>query len=209
MLTLALAKGRILAETEEQLRKAGFTPPEDMLSSRKLVYFDMSREIRYLLVKPSDVPVWVEHGGADMGIVGKDVLHEAEPDLYELLDLAYGVCRVVVAGTPHLDLSMVSRVATSYPRYATDYFRERGRQVELIELGGSVELAPLIGLADCIVDLVQTGQTLRDNGLVALDEIGTVSARLVANRRSYQLRAPEVDEIQTALRQATQGGTSR
>ncbi|MHB1628914.1 MAG: ATP phosphoribosyltransferase [Bacilli bacterium] len=208
MLTIALAKGRILDATAQALANAGYPVPADLGESRRLVLEDGRRDVRYLLAKPVDVPAYVEHGAADLGIVGKDVLYEKQADVHELLDLGIGVCRLVVAGRPHTDVGAVKRVATKYPRFTTDYFRRLGRQIEVIDLQGSVELAPLIGLADCIVDLVETGRTLAENGLGTLVELGTVSARLVANRRSYQLRATEVDAFVEALRQRAGGAAS-
>lgn len=201
MLTIALAKGRILGRTMRILAAAGYRPEEDVEETRKLMLHDAGRDVRYLIAKPVDVPTYVEYGAADAGIVGKDVLYEGQADIHELLDLHIGLCRLVVAGRPGTDLRHVWRVATKYPRYARDYFGRRGRQIEIIDLHGSVELAPLIGLADCIVDIVETGQTLRDNGLVVLAELGQVSMRLVANRRSYQLRAKEVDAMLSGLRE--------
>lgn len=200
MLTVALTKGRILGKTVEMLAAAGFSPEEDVFDTRRYIVPDRSGEIRYLLAKPSDVPTYVEHGAADIGFVGKDVLYEAQPDVHELLDLGIGVCRMVVAGPADVEVARVRRVATKYHRYAHDYFRKHGRQIEVIDLHGSVELAPLTGLADCIVDIVETGQTLRENGLVVHAELGRVSTRVVANRRSYQLRAAEVDDFIDRLR---------
>lgn len=201
MLTIALAKGRILGQTMRILGAAGYRPEEDVEETRKLMLHDAERDVRYLIAKPVDVPTYVEYGAADAGIVGKDVLYEGQADIHELLDLHIGLCQLVVAGRTGTDLRNVWRVATKYPRYARDYFGRRGRQIEIIDLHGSVELAPLIGLADCIVDIVETGQTLRDNGLVVLAELGQVSMRLVANRRSYQLRAKEVDAMLSCLRE--------
>ncbi len=200
MLTIALAKGRILIDTAVKLRAGGLQLPTDLEDTRRLVIADEHLDIRYLLAKPVDVPTYVEHGVADLGIVGKDILYEKSADVHELLDLGFGACRLVVAGSAGTDLAQVTRVATKYPRYATEYFRQLGRQIEVISLQGSVELAPLIGLADCIVDLVETGRTLKENGLVVLSQVAEVSARLVANRRSYQLRAAEVDDVVTRLR---------
>ncbi len=208
MLTVALAKGRILDKTVEMLEAAGFSPEEDVLDTRRYIVFDRTGEIRYLLAKPVDVPTYVEHGAADIGFVGKDVLYEAQADVHELLDLGIGVCRLVVAGPADVQVANVRRVATKYHRYAHDFFRKHGRQIEVIDLHGSVELAPLTGLADCIVDIVETGQTLRENGLVVHAELGRVSTRVVANRRSYQLRAAEVDGFIDRLRNRVKEGVS-
>lgn len=206
MLTVALTKGRILGTTVEMLQAAGFSPDEDVFDTRKYIVPDRSGEIRYLLAKPVDVPTYVEHGAADIGFVGKDVLYEAQADVHELLDLGIGVCRMVVAGPADVDVASVRRVATKYHRYAHEYFRKHGRQIEVIDLHGSVELAPLTGLADCIVDIVETGQTLRENGLVVHAELARVSTRVVANRRSYQLRAVEVDDFIDRLRNRVREG---
>ena len=208
MLTVALTKGRILDKTVEMLEAAGFSPEEDVLDTRRYIVFDRTGEIRYLLAKPVDVPTYVEHGAADIGFVGKDVLYEAQADVHELLDLGIGVCRMVVAGPADVQVANVRRVATKYHRYAHDFFRKHGRQIEVIDLHGSVELAPLTGLADCIVDIVETGQTLRENGLVVHAELGRVSTRVVANRRSYQLRAAEVDGFIDRLRNRVKEGVS-
>jgi len=204
MLTVALCKGRMLQSTLALLPTVGFTPAEDVIDSRKLIIEDAVRpDVRYLLVKPVDVPAFVEHGAADVGLVGKDILYEAEADLHELLDLQSGICRMVIAGFAGTNLRTVRRVATKYPRVAREFFRVRSQQIEIIDISGSVELAPLVGLSDCIVDLVETGRTLSENGLVILAEAGTISTRLVANRRSYQLKAAAIDELSDGLRRAT------
>lgn len=182
------------------LERAGYLPPEDLVHTRRLILVDEDNQIRYLLAKPVDVPTYVEHGAADLGIVGKDVLLEAGADVHELLDLGIGRCRLAVAGAPERELANVRRVATKYPNYTRKYFLHRNQQVETIYLNGSVELAPLIGLADCIVDLVETGRTLAENGLVTWLDLEDISTRLIANRGSYQLRALEVDEFTQRLR---------
>lgn len=199
MLTIALAKGRVLGETAQTLRGAGLDPPADLSESRKLVVPDGTGRAQYLLAKPVDVPTYVEHGAADLGIVGKDVLLEAEPDVHELLDLGFGRCQMVAAGRPGTNLRGIRRVATKYPGVATSYFRGLGLQIDVIVLHGSVELAPLVGLSDCIVDLVETGRTLKENGLLAFAQVADISARMIVNRRSYQLRGGEVDAVLRAL----------
>lgn len=200
-LTVALSKGRIMTDTLRILQEAGISVPKDMEDSRKLILEAPDRSIRYILAKPVDVPTYVEYGVADVGIVGKDVLLEAGRDLYELLDLGIGRCRMCVCGLPEAKGGMVSRVASKYPRIATDYFRNQGRQVEVIFLNGSVELAPLIGLADRIVDLVETGRTLAENGLAIHEEIGQISTRVVANRMSFRLKSEQIDSLVARLRQ--------
>ncbi len=189
-LTLALPKGRLLRPALELLDRMGIDGVD--AASRKLIFADERRGLRILILKPSDIPAYVEYGAADLGIVGKDILLEQEPDVYEPLDLGFGFCRLVVAEPEELwrrdDPAKWSwvRVATKYPNLTERYFSERGIQVELIRLDGSVELAPLVGLADRIVDLVQSGETLRANGLVEVAEILRSTARLIVNRASLK-----------------------
>ena len=189
-LTLALPKGRLLKPSVDLLRSMGFDGID--VESRRLIFTDQRRGIRMLILKPADIPAYVEYGAADLGIVGKDILLEQEPDVYEPLDLGFGFCRLVVAESEELwkrdDPSKWSwvRVATKYPNLAERYFTERGIQVELIRLDGSLELAPLVGLAERIVDLVQSGETLRANGLVEVAEIIKSTARLIVNRASLK-----------------------
>lgn len=189
-MTLALPKGRLLRPALELLDRMGIDGVD--AASRKLIFADERRGLRILILKPSDIPAYVEYGAADLGIVGKDILLEQEPDVYEPLDLGFGFCRLVVAEPEELwrrdDPAKWSwvRVATKYPNLTERYFSERGIQVELIRLDGSVELAPLVGLADRIVDLVQSGETLRANGLVEVAEILRSTARLIVNRASLK-----------------------
>ena len=159
--------------------------------------------VRYLLVKPSDVAIYVEHGAADIGVVGKDVLLETRPDVYELLDLRLGKCRLAVATKNgwQENLSLPLRVATKYPRVAKEYYEAQGRQIEIIKLNGSIELAPLLGLSDVIVDIVETGTTLRENDLRVYADVAPSSARLIANKASYQFSAAEIDGICERLRE--------
>lgn len=195
-LTIALAKGRLQDETLARLGAGGVRVKQEELESRKLIVRDDSGRFELLFVKPADVPVYVEYGVADAGVCGSDVLAESRADVHEPLDLGFGRCRLVVAapeGAPG-DYGHVStlRVATKYPLVSGEYFRQRGVPVELVVLSGSVELAPLTGLAERIVDLVETGRTLADNGLAVTDVIAEVSARLIVNRASYQLKRAEV-----------------
>jgi ATP phosphoribosyltransferase len=189
-LTLALPKGRLLDGALELVRALGVGGPE--ADSRKLIFTDPGRGLRLLFLKPADIPAYVTYGAADLGIVGKDILLEQEPDVYEPLDLGFGFCRLVIAEPAELwqrdDPAKWSwvRVATKYPRMAERYFSERGIQVEIVRLDGSIELAPLVGLADRIVDLVQSGETLRANGLVEVAEIARSTARLIVNRASMK-----------------------
>lgn len=204
-LTIAVAKGRLQAEALALLAGAGVGVPSDALSSRRLAVEDESGRYRFIFVKPADVPVYVEHGIADCGIVGRDVLLESEADLLQPLTLEIGRCSIVVAALTGVSLSDVGmlRVATKYPRIAAAHFGARGRPVEIIELSGSVELAPLLGLADCIVDLVETGRTLRENGLNVIEVINESTGRLVVNRASYQLKAEAIGSLIGALNLTT------
>ena len=199
LLTLALPKGRLLRPTLDMLGSLGLdgVDPE----SRKLIFSDERHGLRFLILKPADVPTYVEYGAADLGIVGKDILLEQEPDVYEPLDLGFGFCRLVVAEPKELwerdDPSKWSwvRVATKYPVLTERYFSERGIQVEMVRLDGSIELAPLVGLADRIVDLVQSGETLRANGLVEVAEITHSTARLIVNRASLKTEYSPVSQL--------------
>jgi len=200
-LTIAIAKGRLQAETLNLLMRAGVGLSGETLSSRRLAVEDDSGRYRLIFVKPADVPVYVEHGIADCGIVGRDVLLESDADLLQPLSLNIGACRIVVAArsdTPARQLGML-RVATKYPRIAAGHFGARGIAVDLIQLSGSVELASVLGLADCIVDLVETGKTLQENGLSIIEVITESSARFVVNRASYQLKPEAVSQLIRSL----------
>ena len=200
-LTITIAKGRLQAETLDLLTSAGLDFSSETLSSRRLAIEDESGRYRLIFVKPADVPVYVEHGVADCGIVGRDVLLESEADLLQPLSLNIGACRIVVAArndAPVRQLGML-KVATKYPRIAARHFGVRGVAVDLIELSGSVELASVLGLADCVVDLVETGKTLQENGLRIIEVIAESTARLVVNRASYQLKAEAVGQLIKSL----------
>jgi ATP phosphoribosyltransferase len=206
-LTLALPKGRLLDDALELLRAIGVDGVD--AASRKLLFSDPRRGLRLLFLKPTDVPAYVTYGAADLGIVGKDILLEQEPDVYEPVDLGFGVCRLVVAEPRELwerdDPTKWSwvRVATKYPRMTERYFSERGVQVEIVRLDGSIELAPLVGLAERIVDLVQTGETLRANGLVEVAEIARSTARLIVNRASMKTEHAAVTALIEEMRART------
>ena len=208
LLTLALPKGRLLDGALDLLAGLGVEGVD--AESRKLIFTDQRRGLRLLFLKPADVPAYVTYGAADLGIVGKDILLEQAPDVYEPLDLGFGFCRLVVAEPRELwerddpaKWSLV-RVATKYPRLTEQYFSERGVQVEIVRLDGSIELAPLIGLAERIVDLVQSGETLRANGLVEVAEIARSTARLIVNRASMKTEHAAVtgliDQMKSAVR---------
>ncbi|MFD2369328.1 ATP phosphoribosyltransferase [Brevibacillus sp. GCM10020057] len=194
-LTIAMPKGRIFEEAVHFLQQAGLQVTAELQDSRKLVIPVENASLEFILAKPTDVPTYVEYGVADVGVVGKDVLLEEERDVYELLDLQIGYCRMMVAGMPDWKPTEAPRVATKYPKIASRYFREQGQQVEVIKLNGSVELAPMIGLADRIVDIVSTGRTLKENGLVELEHICEITTRLIANRASYRMKSEAVDDI--------------
>jgi ATP phosphoribosyltransferase len=205
-LTLAVSKGRLRDEALKLLQRAGVELSSESLSSRRLAVEDESGRYRLIFVKPADVPVYVEHGIADCGIVGRDVLLESEADLLQPLALNIGNCQMVVAARNEAILEQFGmlRVATKYPHVAAQYFGARGIAVDLIELSGSVELAPVLGLADCIVDLVETGRTLQENGLSIIAVIAESSARLVINRASYQLKTDAVGSLVRSIDEASQ-----
>lgn len=199
MLTLAVPKGRVLAPLAALLERAGIPAAPLRADGRALVRD--AGAVRYLLLKPDDVPTYVEHGAADLGVCGRDVLDEQDSDVLRPLDLGIGRCRLVVAGRVRADgAPAVPRVATKYPRWAAAHFAARGVQAEIVEVRGSVELAPIVGLADLIVDLVETGETLAKNGLEVKGEIGEISSVLVANRASYKLRRTEIADLVERLR---------
>jgi ATP phosphoribosyltransferase len=205
-LTIAVPRGALFAETLDRLDLLGVDTAEVRSNDRKLLFGDVG----VVTMRPSDVPTYVEAGAADVGFTGKDVLTEqAERDVYELLDLGYGPCTMVLATVAGPDLATealrrlgVIRVATKYPRTAADYFERTGRQAEIVEVKGSVELAPLTGLVEAIVDLTATGTTLRENGLVVREELFRSTARLIANPVSYKLKAAAIDALVDRLRSA-------
>jgi ATP phosphoribosyltransferase len=197
MLTIAIAKGRMQQEALGLLARAGVRVGAEALASRRLAVEDESGGYRFVFVKPSDVPVYVEHGIADCGVVGRDVLLESEADVLQPLDLKIARCRIAVAAREGArgERPGVLHVATKYPRVAAAHFGSRGVPVEIIELSGSVELAAVLGLSDCIVDLVETGRTLAENGLAVVETITESTGRLVVNRASYQLKADAVGAL--------------
>jgi len=190
-----MPKGRIYKQAFKLFHQAGIPLPEEVDESRKLIIPFPEAGMEFIMAKPVDVPTYVEYGVADIGIVGKDVLMEENRDVYELLDLAIARCRMSVIALPDWKPVINPRVATKYPNVASQYFREKGQQVEVIKLNGSIELAPMIGLADRIVDMVETGQTLRENGLVEMEEIFQITSRLIANRVSYRMKHAEIQRL--------------
>ena len=200
-LTIAMPKGRIFEEAYEMLIEAGFNLPEDVEMSRKLMIEIPEEKIRFILAKPMDVPVYVEHGVADIGIAGKDVLLEQHRVVHELLDLKISKCYIASAGLPNTRMNDIApRIATKYPNIAMKYYKGIGEQVEIIELNGSIELAPMIGLADRIVDIVSTGRTLKENGLVEYEHIADVSSRLIANPVSYRMKSERIQDLVKRLK---------
>ncbi|HEX4341070.1 MAG TPA: ATP phosphoribosyltransferase [Polyangiaceae bacterium] len=199
-LTVAIPKGRVQKQLVPMLERAGLAASSLLADDRKLIRETEDQRLRFLLLKPDDVPTYVEYGAADLGIVGRDVLLERRYDLYQPLDLGIGRCRMVVAGVPSQSLPAVPRVATKYTRIATEHFASKGVQAEVIFVQGSVELAPLVGLADLIVDIVETGSTLKENGLVELELICQISSVVVANRSLFKLRHAEVSAVVEKLR---------
>jgi ATP phosphoribosyltransferase len=203
---IALAKGRLMEQSLELMAHAGIHFSEDVATSRKLIFDAQDGKYRVVLVKPADVPTYVEYGAADAGIAGLDVILESQTDLVQPLTLDFGRCKLAVAAPKGVALTASEnptvRVATKYPHIAMEYFNGRGIPVEIIYLSGSIELAPLLGLADRIVDLVESGRTLKENGLEIVEVITESSARLVVNRASYQVKRREVLAFMEALNKA-------
>ena len=199
MISVALPKGRLGNKVFDIFAKIGYDCDEMHSDSRQLVFTSEENGISYFLVKPSDVSIYVEHGAADIGIVGKDILLEYEPDVYELLDLGIGKCRMCVAGMNNFcdNTDVALRVATKFVNIAKTYYKSINRDIEIIKLNGSIELAPLLDLSDVIVDIVETGTTLKENNLDVLTEILPISARLIANKASYKFKTEEINKIVT------------
>ena len=198
MITFALAKGRLAEQAFELLEQLGIDCSEPRHPGRQLVLWDRKNNVRFILVKPSDVPTYVDHGVADIGVVGKDTLLESGRPLYEVLDLTFGRCRLCIAGYAEQHPSATRatfRVATKYPNVARSYYDAKGQTIEIIELHGSVELGPVIGLSDVILDIVESGSTLKANGLTVLETVCECSARLVVNRVSMKTKRDRIREI--------------
>lgn len=194
MLNIALPKGRLGAIAYDRMARAGYACPALLEENRKLTFENPELGVRYFWVKPSDVPIYVERGAADVGIAGKDILLEYAPDVYELLDLGIGKCRMCVAGFRDFrdDTSKTLRVATKFPHIARRYYSSRSREISIIKLNGSIEIAPILGLSDVIVDIVETGKTLQENGLAPLETIVPISARFIANKAGYKFQYQEI-----------------
>ncbi|NOY86724.1 MAG: ATP phosphoribosyltransferase [Deltaproteobacteria bacterium] len=203
-ITIAIPKGRLLPECMELFSGIGLTVKESLDGSRKLLFPSADGSVRFLIVRDKDLPTYVEYGAADMGIVGKDVLMEVGKDLLEPIDLGFGFCRIVLAKPAAAVMDPTGwghiRVATGFPKITMDHFARKGEQVEIIPLYGSIELAPMVNLADRIVDLVSTGETLRQNNLVEVEEVMQVTARLVVNRASFKTRSDRIVPLIEAMR---------
>ncbi len=201
MINVALPKGRLGEIVYGMMEQAGYECPEVLNPKRKLTFENEACGVRYFWVKPSDVPIYVERGAADVGVAGKDILLEHSPRVYELLDLGIGKCRMCVAGpkTFRDDESRTLKVATKFPHIARRYYESQGRDISIIKLNGSIEIAPILGLSDVIVDIVETGKTLKENGLDALETIVPISARFIANKASFQFKHDEIAAMSQAL----------
>ena len=197
MLNIALPKGRLGEKVYAMFEKAGFECPSIRENNRKLIFENLERGVRYFWVKPSDVAIYVERGAADIGVAGKDILLEYMPDVYELLDLNTGKCRMAVAAKADFrdDPERTLKVATKFSNIARTYYASLGRDIDIIHLNGSIEIAPILGLSDVIVDIVETGTTLKENNLVVMETIVPISARLIANKASYQFRTGAIETI--------------
>lgn len=207
MLNIALPKGRLGEKVYEMFEKSGFPCPSIRENNRKLIFENEECAVRYFWVKPSDVAIYVERGAADIGVAGKDILLEYAPDVYELLDLGIGKCRMAVAAKKDFrdDTSRPLRVATKFSRIAENYYLSQGREIDIIHLNGSIEIAPILGLSDVIVDIVETGTTLKENDLTVIDTVVPISARLIANKSSYKFMSGAIDRIVDEMAKQTEG----
>lgn len=197
MLNVALPKGRLGEKVYAMFEKAGFECPSIRENSRKLIFENEEAGVRYFWVKPSDVAIYVERGAADIGVAGKDILLEYEPDVYELYDLDIGKCRMAVAAKEDFrdDVRQTLKVATKFTNIARQHYLSKGRDIDIIHLNGSIEIAPILGLSDVIVDIVETGTTLKENHLEVIETIVPISARLIANKASYKFKSQQIDRI--------------
>ena len=201
MLNIALPKGRLGEKVYDIFAAAGYECPSIREPNRRLIFENEAAGVRYFWAKPSDVAIYVERGAADIGVAGKDILLEYSPDVYELLDLDMGKCRMCVAGPADFrdDPARTLRVATKFPHIAKTYYAAQSRQIDIIKMNGSIELAPIVGLADVIVDIVETGKTLEENGLAPLQEIVPISARLIANKARFKFRSEEIRSLAAGI----------
>ena len=196
-LNIALPKGRLGEKVYKMFERAGFECPSVLDDTRKLIFENPEKKLRYFWVKPSDVSIYVERGAADIGVVGKDILLEQSSDVYELLDLGMGKCRMAVAGVKgeRPDGGHTLRVATKFPNIAREFYRKQSREIDIIELHGSIEIAPILKMSDVIVDIVETGTTLRENNLDVIETVVPISARLIANKVSYKFNNARIREL--------------
>lgn len=204
MINIALPKGRLGEKVYSLLTQVGYKCDEYSPESRKLIFNGANGDVSYFWVKPSDVAVYVELGAADIGVAGKDILDEYEPDVYELADLKLGKCKMCIAARKDYsdDTAVALRVATKFVHTAEKYFSSIGRDIEIVKLNGSIELAPVLGIADVILDIVETGTTLKENGLQVIGEVSDISARLIANKSSYKFKRGGVLEVTNKLKEA-------
>jgi len=198
---IALPKGRLGEKVYKMLENAGYACTDIKENDRRLIFESSDGSVRYFWVKPSDVAIYVERGAADIGIAGKDILLEYSPDVYELLDLGIGVCRMAVAAKNDFrdNIEKTLRVATKFPNIASAYYEKKGRDIDIIKLNGSIELAPILGLSDVIVDIVETGTTLKENDLEPFETVVPISARLIANKASFKFKGDEIKKVTKAL----------
>ena len=208
MINVALPKGRLGEKVYGMFEAAGYDCPSIREVNRKLTFENEAAGVRYFWVKPSDVAIYVERGAADIGVAGKDILLEYSPDVYELVDLHVGLCRMCVAGPKDFrdDPSRTLRVATKFPHIARRYYAGQSREIDIIKLNGSIELAPILGLSDVIVDIVETGKTLLENGLAPLESIVPISARLIANKANYKFKYEQIHALCEKMEQILQQG---
>ena len=201
LLNIALPKGRLGEKVYGMFAAAGYPCPSILEPNRQLIFENEEAGVRYFWVKPSDVAIYVERGAADVGVAGKDILLEYRPELYELCDLGIGKCRMAVAAPKGFrdDPMKTLRVATKFSRIAREFYASKGRDVELIHLNGSIEIAPILGLSDVIVDIVETGTTLKENNLEVIETVLPISARLIANRSSFKFKGAAIDRIVRAI----------
>ena len=207
MINIALPKGRLGNKVLDIFENAGFVCPSIHENNRKLIFENEELGIRYFWVKPSDVAIYVERGAADIGVAGKDILLEYNPDIYELIDFGIGKCRMAVAAKSDFrdNTERVLKVATKFPNIAKGHYSSMGRDIDIIKLNGSIEIAPILGLSDVIVDIVETGTTLKENDLVVYDTIVNISARLIANKSSFKFKNAEIENIRTKLDEQMKG----
>ena len=200
-LNVALPKGRLGEKVYAMFEKAGFECPSIKENNRKLIFENEERMVRYFWVKPSDVAIYVERGAADIGVAGKDILLEYEPDIYELLDLNIGKCRMAVAAPKGFkdNKKKTLKVATKFSNIAKDYYTKMGRDIDIIHLNGSIEIAPILGLSDVIVDIVETGTTLKENNLEVIETIVPISARFIANKTSFKFKGEQIEKLVNEL----------